>query len=343
MIIGLTGFNCGGKTEVSNLLKEKGYKYYSCSDILREECDNRGLEKSRENLIKIGNELREKYGANILAKRLLEKINKDRKNGQKDFVVDSIRNVKEVEELQKDKEFNLIGIDAPIEIRFERSRKRGRNDNAKTLEKFIAMENKEKSENENAQQLDKVFDLADKVIENNSDLNTLKKRLDLTLKRKIIKRLSWDEYFLKIASVVAERATCLRHNIGAVIVKNKRILSTGYNGAVSGAIDCLKLGCIKNELGLESGIGAEICRAVHAEQNAIIQASLQGVSTEGATLYCTTIPCRMCAKMIVNAGIKEVITYSNYAGARGSIEFLKKSGVNFKKIARPSNTIKFKD
>jgi len=158
-----------------------------------------------------------------------------------------------------------------------------------------------------------------------------------------MERISWDDYFMKIAAVVAERATCLRHNIGAVIVKNKQILTTGYNGAVRGTDDCLKLGCRKDELKLPSGVSSEDCRAVHAEQNAIIQAAKHGINIDGATLYCTTIPCRMCAKEIVNAGIKEVITYSDYAGARGSVEFLKNAGVEFKKINRPNNTITFKD
>jgi len=149
---------------------------------------------------------------------------------------------------------------------------------------------------------------------------------------------------MKITSVVAERSTCLRHNIGAIIVKNKRILTTGYNGAVRGGKDCLELGCKKDELNIASGIGAsKVCRAVHAEQNAIIQAALHGLNTEGATLYCTTIPCRMCAKEIINAGIKKVFTYSDYAGAFDSIEFLKEHGVEFEKIERPKNTIHFKD
>ena len=107
-----------------------------------------------------------------------------------------------------------------------------------------------------------------------------------------------DEYFLKIASVVAERSTCRRHHVGAVAVRNKRILATGYNGAPSGLKDCLELGCLRDELNIPSGTRQEICRGIHAEQNVIIQAGLHGVSLEGSTIYATHTPCVLCAKML---------------------------------------------
>ena len=122
-----------------------------------------------------------------------------------------------------------------------------------------------------------------------------------------------DEYFLKIALVVAERSTCLRHHVGAVAVKDKHILSTGYNGAAAGLKDCLELGCLRNELNIPSGTRHEICRAIHAEQNVIIQASLHGVSLEGATIYCTHTPCILCAKMLVNARIKRFVSFGKYS------------------------------
>ncbi len=343
MIIGLCGYNAAGKSEVANILKEKNYTYFSLSDVIRDETKKRNLELSRENLVNIGNELREKFGANILAKRIIEKVNEELNKGKRDFVIDSIRNVKEVEELKKMNEFILLGVNASIELRFERAKKRGRNENALTLKEFEEQEKKELLGNENAQQLDKVYKLSDKLIYNDSTIEDLKKKIDFVLKFNIKKRLTWDEYFMKITSVVAERSTCWRHNVGAIIVKDKRILSTGYNGAVSGSEDCLKLGCRKDELNLESGFGSEDCRAVHAEQNAIVQAAKTGTNINDATLYCTTIPCRMCAKEIVNCGIKKVITYSDYLGAKGSIDFMKKNGIDFKVINRPENTINFKD
>ncbi len=128
-----------------------------------------------------------------------------------------------------------------------------------------------------------------------------------------IKRLSWDEYFLKLTFLVAERSTCRRHHVGAIIVRDKRILATGYNGAPSGTKDCLELGCLREQLGIPSGQRHEVCRAVHAEQNAIIQAAIHGVDISGSTMYCTHSPCIICAKMIVNAKIKRFVTVTDYA------------------------------
>lgn len=125
-------------------------------------------------------------------------------------------------------------------------------------------------------------------------------------------RPSWDEYFMKIAMLVAERSTCHRHHVGAVIVKDKRIVTTGYNGAAAHTKDCLELGCLRNQMNIPSGTRHEICRAIHAEQNAIIQAGLHGTKTEGATIYCTHPPCILCAKMIVNARIKKFVTCGKY-------------------------------
>jgi dCMP deaminase len=125
-------------------------------------------------------------------------------------------------------------------------------------------------------------------------------------------RPSWDEYFMKLSWLVAERSTCLRHHVGAVIVRDKRILSTGYNGAAANIKDCLELGCLRNQLNIPSGQRHEVCRAIHAEQNAIIQGALNGISIKDSTLYCTHSPCILCAKMIVNSGIKKVIMSEVY-------------------------------
>ena len=125
-------------------------------------------------------------------------------------------------------------------------------------------------------------------------------------------RPSLDEYFLEIAFVVGKRATCLRNNVGAVVVRDKRILSTGYNGAPSGMEHCLEIGCIRDLEKIPSGTRHEKCRAVHAEQNAIIQAAKHGTNIDGATLYCTNQPCSICAKMIINAGVKHIIFQDGY-------------------------------
>jgi dCMP deaminase len=143
-----------------------------------------------------------------------------------------------------------------------------------------------------------------------------------------------DEYFLKIASVVAERSTCRRHHVGAVAVRDKHILATGYNGAAAGLQDCLKLGCLRDEMGIESGTRQEICRGIHAEQNVIIQASLHGVTLEDATVYVTHSPCILCAKMLVNARIKRFVTFGSYADD-SFMDLFQEADINFELHKKP--------
>jgi dCMP deaminase len=151
-----------------------------------------------------------------------------------------------------------------------------------------------------------------------------------------------DEYFLKLATVVAERSTCRRHHIGAVAVRDKHILSTGYNGAAAGLKDCLELGCLRDEQDIPSGTRQEICRAIHAEQNVIIQASLHGVSLEGATIYCTHTPCVLCAKMLVNARIKRFVSFGKYNDDE-FISLFREAGIRIDIRPRPSATISYLD
>lgn len=121
-----------------------------------------------------------------------------------------------------------------------------------------------------------------------------------------------DEYYVAITDAVAQRSTCVRHKVGAIAVRDNQILATGYNGAPSGLKDCLELGCLRNEQNIPSGTRTEICRAVHAEQNVIIHAATHGVSLTGATIYCTHSPCRLCAKMLVNAKIARWVSWGTY-------------------------------
>jgi len=151
-----------------------------------------------------------------------------------------------------------------------------------------------------------------------------------------------DEYFLKVASVVAERSTCRRHHIGAVAVKDKHILATGYNGAASGLKDCLELGCLRDELKIPSGTRQEICRGIHAEQNVIVQASLHGVSLEGSTIYCTHTPCVLCAKMLTNAKIKRFVSFGKY-NDDSFLELFKAAGIEVDMKKRPPADISYLD
>jgi len=140
-------------------------------------------------------------------------------------------------------------------------------------------------------------------------------------------RPSWDNYFMDITMLVAKRTTCLRRAVGAIVVKDKRILSTGYNGAPSGIRHCLEVGCLREQLKIESGQRHELCRGIHAEQNAIIQAAYHGVSVKDASLYCTNSPCSICAKMIINAGIRKIYYRDGYADPM-SQEMLQEAGVD---------------
>jgi len=367
MIIGITGTFGAGKGTVVDFLKQTGFKHYSVRDFLTDEIKKRGLPVNRDSMVIVANQLREINSPSYIVEKLYEQAKQEEGN----VIIESIRTPGEAYKI-KEMGGYLIAVDADSKTRYSRIIIRQTETDNISYEEFINNEKREMfSTDPNKQNLSECIEMADYVIYNNKTFEELNKKIrevyqdilnkmdekrfqppkEIEMRKeaekiKAIKediRPLWDEYFMKITSVVAERSTCLRHNVGAIIVKNKRILTTGYNGAVRGQEDCLKLGCRKDELNIESGFGSEECRAVHAEQNAIIQAALHGINTDSATLYCTTIPCRMCAKEIVNAGIKEVVTYSDYAGAKGSIEFLEQCGVKFKKIQRPKDEIKFKD
>lgn len=126
------------------------------------------------------------------------------------------------------------------------------------------------------------------------------------------RRVSWPQYFMRIAHLVAERSTCLRRRVGAVAVKERRILATGYNGVPAGVAHCMEVGCLRQQLGIPSGQRHEICRGLHAEQNVIIQAAIHGVSLVGAELYCTTQPCLICTKMLINCGMTAIWHSESY-------------------------------
>ncbi len=152
------------------------------------------------------------------------------------------------------------------------------------------------------------------------------KRNPKPVSRTPCKRPSWDEYFLSIAELVSKRSTCLRRSVGAVLVKDRRILATGYNGAPSMILHCDEVGCIREKLNIPSGERHELCRGLHGEQNAFLQAALHGTSLKGASLYSTTQPCIICAKMIINAGIKEIVIRGDYPD-RLAKDFLRQAKV----------------
>ena len=140
-------------------------------------------------------------------------------------------------------------------------------------------------------------------------------------------RPNWDEYFLEIARLVSSRSTCLRRKVGALLVRDKRILATGYNGAPRTLAHCSETGCLRDSLNVPAGARHELCRGLHAEQNALLQASLHGVSVKDSVLYCTNQPCIICAKMLINAGICEVVISEGYPD-KMSMEFFDQAGIN---------------
>jgi dCMP deaminase len=144
-------------------------------------------------------------------------------------------------------------------------------------------------------------------------------------------RPSWDEYFMDITKRVAQRATCLRRQVGAIVVKEKKILATGYNGAPAGLQHCEEVGCLRERLKVPQGERHELCRGIHGEQNAIIQAATYGVSIQGATLYSTHFPCVLCTKMIINAGIKRVVCLQGYPDDL-SQEMIQAAGVEVRQL-----------
>jgi len=146
-----------------------------------------------------------------------------------------------------------------------------------------------------------------------------------------VSRLSWTEYFMEITELVAQRSTCTRRKVGAVLVKDKRILATGYNGAPSDISHCLDVGCLRERRGIPSGERHELCRGLHAEQNAIIQAALLGFSVKGATLYCTTLPCAICTKMLINIRVSEIYYKEGYPD-RISAMMIDEAGIPLHKV-----------
>ena len=330
MIIGITGTAGSGKDTLADILRSLGFEYYSCSDILRDECKKLGIESNRDNLIMIGNRLRSREGYGTLAVRILKKIIVD---GVRNAVVVSIRHPDEVKILKKHKGFKLVFVDAPIKLRYERIQKRvGRPEDKVTFEQFAAQEKRECQTSGPGQQLKVVAKLADYAINNEGTFEDFNQKILLILnrvglkikelpKKKEAHRPDWDTYFMNITKEVAQRCNCMTVKIGATIVKNGTIISTGYAGAPRGTKDCYNRGsCLRRELNIPSGHRYELCRSVHAEQNAIINAAREGHSVLGGDIYVwgvrrysgeekliNALPCFICKKIILNAGLKRFI------------------------------------
>jgi dCMP deaminase len=330
IIIGLTGRNAAGKTTAGEVLGTRGFSYLSLSDVIREEAKSRGLSPIRENLTALGNELRERHGPGALAELTVAKMQADR-----NYAVDSIRHPAEVMALKRAGSFSLFHIFAPLEARFARSLARERAGDAPTLQEFIRQEEREfASSNAASQQLLETERLADRRIDNTGSLEEFNTRLTTTLRELEVTfgRPSWDQYFMDIAKQVAARSNCMKRQVAAVIVSDKRIISTGYNGTPRGVKNCNEGGCPRCNGFSESGKNLEECLCSHGEENAIVQASYHGIAIRDATLYTTFSPCLMCSKMIINAGIRKVVYYDAYPLNDTATAMLKEAGVDLVKL-----------
>lgn len=320
MIIGLTGKNGSGKGEVAKLLTSSGFIYYSLSDVLRDELKKQGKEVTRENLIEIGNRLRTEGGPSVLADRVLARL-----DPEKNYVVDSIRHPAEAKALKRRADFSLLNISAPQKVRFERVKARGRENDPQIFDEFSKIEKiEDKSDDPNKQQMNQTILLSDFEVVNDSTLEALHERMRGLLRDlgKKNSRPGWDEYFMGIAKVAALRSNCLKRKVAAVIVKDKRIIATGYNGTPRGVKNCSDGGCPRCNAFGASGADLGECLCSHAEENAIVQSAYHGVGIKEATLYTTFSPCLMCTKMILNSGIKEVVYNAAYPMSEVSLKLL---------------------
>lgn len=330
MIIGLTGKNGCGKGVVADFLQTMGYHFYSLSDVIRDEITARGEKITRELLIKTANELRTTHGPSILAERVLAKL-----DPEKNYIVDSIRNPFEVEALRRRKDFYLLMIDADPKIRFERLKTRAREKDPTDYEAFVKLEAAEAGSNDpNSQQLNRTCELADAVVENNGTLEELYEDIRHVLRALAVNlvRPTWDEYFMKIAQVAALRSNCIKRKVAAVIVRDQRVISTGYNGTPRGIKNCSEGGCPRCHTFGKSGEHLDECLCAHAEENAIAQAAYHGVRISGATLYSTYSPCLRCTKLIINSGIGEVIYSLSYPMEKLPLGLLKEAGVKVRQL-----------
>jgi dCMP deaminase len=329
MLIGLTGRNGAGKGEVARYLEKKSFYYFSLSDVIREEIRMRGAEPTRERLIAVGNELRQRFGAHILAERILAKVEDD-----KHYIIDSIRNPSEVETFRSAKHFRLIRVEAPAEIRFQRILARRRESDPQTIDEFVELENREAEGDDTSQNLVRVELMADHTLTNDGAIERLYPQVDALLLRllKEIQRPNWDEYFMNIAKVVASRSNCMKRKVAAIIIRDKRVVSTGYNGTPRGTRNCNEGGCPRCNSLAASGTNLDECLCSHGEENAIVQASYHGVSLKDAVIYPTFAPCLMCAKMIINSGIREVIYNMDYPLNESAFGLFNEAGVFVRRL-----------
>lgn len=329
MRIGIAGLNGAGKTQAVQYLERRSFYPVSLSDVIRKELAADGIEPERAAMIERGRALRGEQGEAVLAERILADLPKDRHH-----VIDSIRHPAEVEALRAAGDFSLIWIDASEAIRFERMQQRARPGDPTTLAEFRDVEGRELQASGPGQQLLRVKELADESVENNGSLEHFETELQNLIQRRLLfrSRPGWDEYFMNLATVASSRSNCVKRMVGAVITSDRRIVSTGYNGTPRGVRNCNEGGCPRCAGGAEAGTALDQCLCSHAEENSITQAAYHGVSLRDSTIYTTFCPCLMCTKMIINAGIHEVVFGSDFPMGDVSLRLLREAGLKVRKF-----------
>ncbi|HVB40901.1 MAG TPA: deaminase [Terriglobales bacterium] len=334
MVIGLTGNNGSGKTTLAEHLKAAGFYYLSLSDEIRAELEAEGVVPTRERMIERGNALRRQFGRAVLAERTRARIRDER-----NYAVDSIRHPDEVRALRQLPNFHLLHIEAPLEVRYQRARERGDARVPASFEQFVALEKREQAGvDPEAQNLPACAELADATVVNDGTVAQLIAGAEETIRgwlrdgARHDDRPGWDEYFMRIARIVALRSNCVKRKVAAIIVRDRRIISTGYNGTPRGVANCNQGGCPRCNGLAASGTRLDECVCSHGEENAIVQASYHGIAIKDGVLYSTMSPCLQCTKMIINAGIREVIYNAEYPLAETSNRILAEAGVLLRKL-----------
>ena len=324
--IGITGTLGAGKgTIVDYLQKEKGFSHYSVRAFLIDEIKARGMEVNRDSMTLVGNDLRAQHSPSWIIEQLYQQAQASGKN----CIIESIRTPGEVDALRSKPNFYLFAVDADPRVRYDRAVLRGSETDHIDYDTFLANEQREMDNADpNKQNLKYCIQQADYCFDNNGTIDDLNQQVEQVLGKIMYRRPSWDEYFMELANTASKRATCDRGRSGCVIVKDRQLLVTGYVGSPSGLHHCDEVGHLfRKTIEADGRITTHCVRTVHAEQNAICQAARRGIALDGATLYCRMTPCRTCAMLIINCGIKRVVCERKYHTGAESEELFRQAGV----------------
>lgn len=333
--IGITGTLGAGKgTIVDYLLKNKGFVHYSVRAFLTEEIERRGMTVNRDSMTEVGNDLRAKHSPSYIVEQLYHQAQQSGRN----CIIESVRTPGEVEALRSKPHFYLFAVDADAKVRYERVVLRGSETDHISYDTFLSNEQREMDNGDpNKQNLRYCIDKADYRFDNGGSIEQLNERVEQVLEEIMqrettepgYRRPSWDEYFMELARTAAKRATCDRGRSGCVIVKDKQLLVTGYVGSPAGLPHCDEVGHLfRQTIEADGSVTTHCVRTVHAEQNAICQAARRGIALDGSTLYCRMTPCRTCAMLIINCGIKRVVCEFKYHAGMESEELFRQAGVS---------------